>query len=105
MAPSGGVELLDRPGERVVQVGDGGREEDAREGSADLPEVQIANAWVLYAGNQYEDAIRNAYQAIADLPRVDAVLHLGDYIYEYGGPDSYGMTSAVAGERPHGARP
>jgi len=30
----------------------------------DLPEVQIANAWVLYAGNQYEDAIRNAYQAI-----------------------------------------
>ena len=43
----------------------------------------------------------NAYQAIADLPRVDAVLHLGDYIYEYGGPDSYGMDSAVAGERPH----
>jgi serine/threonine protein kinase/Flp pilus assembly protein TadD len=31
----------------------------------DLPEVQIANAWVLYAGNQYEDAIRLAYQAIA----------------------------------------
>jgi len=30
----------------------------------DLPEVQIANAWVLYAGNQYDDAIRNAYAAI-----------------------------------------
>ena len=30
----------------------------------DLPEVQIANAWVLYAGNQYDDAIRSAYQAI-----------------------------------------
>jgi tetratricopeptide (TPR) repeat protein len=30
----------------------------------DLPEVQIANAWVLYAGNQYEDAIRRTYQAI-----------------------------------------
>jgi alkaline phosphatase D len=43
----------------------------------------------------------NAYQAIADLPRVDAVLHLGDYIYEYGGPGSYGMDSAVAAERPH----
>ncbi len=43
----------------------------------------------------------NAYRAIADLPRVDAVLHLGDYIYEYGGPGSYGMDSAVAGERPH----
>lgn len=43
----------------------------------------------------------NAYRAIADLPRVDAVLHLGDYIYEYGGPDSYGMNSPVAKERPH----
>jgi non-specific serine/threonine protein kinase len=30
----------------------------------EMPEVQIANAWVLYAGNQYEDAIRYAYQAI-----------------------------------------
>ena len=26
----------------------------------------------------------NAYRAIANLPRVDAILHLGDYIYEYG---------------------
>ncbi|HXA38896.1 MAG TPA: alkaline phosphatase D family protein [Phenylobacterium sp.] len=43
----------------------------------------------------------NAYGAIARLPRVDAIVHLGDYIYEYGGPGSYGMDSAVAGERPH----
>lgn len=49
----------------------------------------------------YPNGYFNAYQAIADLPRVDAVLHLGDYIYEYGGPGSYGMDSAVAGERPH----
>jgi alkaline phosphatase D len=49
----------------------------------------------------YPNGYFNAYQAMADLPRVDAVLHLGDYIYEYGGPDSYGMNSAVAGERPH----
>ncbi len=49
----------------------------------------------------YPNGYFNAYQAIADLPRVDAVLHLGDYIYEYGGPDSYGMNSAVAAERPH----
>jgi alkaline phosphatase D len=41
----------------------------------------------------------NAYQAIADLPRVDAVVHLGDYIYEYGGPGSYGADSPVAQER------
>jgi alkaline phosphatase D len=43
----------------------------------------------------------NAYGALADLPRVDAVLHLGDYIYEYGGDGSYGMTSPVAQERKH----
>ena len=49
----------------------------------------------------YPNGYFNAYQAVADLPRVDAVLHLGDYIYEYGGPDSYGMDSAVAAERPH----
>ena len=43
----------------------------------------------------------NAYQAIADLPRVDAVLHLGDYIYEYGGPGSYGEDSPLGMERRH----
>ncbi|WP_293479499.1 alkaline phosphatase D family protein [Phenylobacterium sp.] len=49
----------------------------------------------------YPNGYFNVYRAIADLPRVDAVLHLGDYIYEYGGPGSYGMDSPVAGERPH----
>jgi alkaline phosphatase D len=49
----------------------------------------------------YPNGYFNAYQAIADLPRIDVVLHLGDYIYEYGGPGSYGMDSVVAGERPH----
>jgi alkaline phosphatase D len=49
----------------------------------------------------YPNGYFNAYQAIADLPRVDAVLHLGDYIYEYGGPGSYGMDSPVASKRPH----
>ncbi|HVZ29760.1 MAG TPA: alkaline phosphatase D family protein [Asticcacaulis sp.] len=34
----------------------------------------------------------NGYRAIADLKRVDAVVHLGDYIYEYGAePTDYGM--------------
>lgn len=32
----------------------------------------------LYAGGLF-----NAYDALAKLPRVDAVVHLGDYIYEY----------------------
>ena len=49
----------------------------------------------------YPNGYFNAYQAIADLPQLDAVIHLGDYIYEYGGEGSYGMTSAVAGERAH----
>lgn len=47
----------------------------------------------------YPNGYFNAYRAIADLPRVDAVVHLGDYIYEYGGEGSYGMDSAVAQER------
>jgi alkaline phosphatase D len=35
----------------------------------------------------------NAYDAIAKLPRVDAVVHLGDYIYEYGAAAAdYGVT-------------
>lgn len=39
----------------------------------------------------------NAYDAIARLERVDAVVHLGDYIYEYGaGPADYGMAGAAA---------
>ncbi len=49
----------------------------------------------------YPNGYFNSYGAIAALPRVDAVVHLGDYIYEYGGPGSYGMDSPTAGERPH----
>lgn len=38
----------------------------------------------------------NAYRAIADLERVDAVVHLGDYIYEYGAaPNDYGMRTGL----------
>ncbi len=49
----------------------------------------------------YPNGYFNAYGAMARLPRVDVIVHLGDYIYEYGGPGSYGMDSSVAGERPH----
>jgi alkaline phosphatase D len=42
--------------------------------------------------SNYEWGYFNAYQAIAELDDLDAVLHLGDYIYEYG-PGSYGDTS------------
>ena len=37
----------------------------------------------------YPGGFFNAYRAIANLPRVDAIVHLGDYIYEYG-QDGYG---------------
>jgi len=48
----------------------------------------------------YPNGYFNAYDAIAKLPRVDAVVHLGDYIYEYGGaPKDYGMNSPVAAQR------
>ena len=48
----------------------------------------------------YPGGLFNAYDAIAKLDRVDAVIHLGDYIYEYGAePDAYGMTTGAALDR------
>jgi len=67
-----------------------------------LPAGQVKDAVLaIVSCSLYPNGYFNAYQAIADLPRVDAVLHLGDYIYEYGGPGTYGMDSAVAAQRPH----
>lgn len=38
----------------------------------------------------------NAWDAVSKLERVDAIVHLGDYIYEYGAePDAYGMASGA----------
>ena len=42
----------------------------------DLPEVQIANAWVLYAGNQYEEAVQAAKQAIERKRDCDGAYYL-----------------------------
>lgn len=42
--------------------------------------------------SNYEWGYFNAYKAIAERTDLDAVLHLGDYIYEYG-PGSYGDTT------------
>jgi len=45
----------------------------------------------------YPGGLFNAYDALSKLERVDAVVHLGDYIYEYGAePDAYGMTTGAA---------
>jgi alkaline phosphatase D len=45
--------------------------------------------WVIAAAScaTYSIGLFNAYDAIARLPRVDMILHLGDYIYEYAPPD------------------
>lgn len=50
----------------------------------------------------YPGGLFNAYEAIAALPELDAVVHLGDYIYEYGAaPGAYGMmTGAALGRTP-----
>ena len=45
----------------------------------------------------YSNGYFNGYRAVADLPEVDAVVHLGDYIYEYGaGLTAYGMGNGRA---------
>jgi alkaline phosphatase D len=43
----------------------------------------------------------NAYDAIARDAEVDFVLHTGDYIYEYGGDDSWGAAVARSIDRVH----
>ena len=46
----------------------------------------------------YGGGLFNVYDAIAKQPRLDAVLHLGDYIYEYGA-DGYGADIATKIDR------
>ncbi len=54
--------------------------------------VLISCCCAMYQGGYF-----NAYEAIAKLPRVDAVIHLGDYIYEVAGetPNDYGQPTGV----------
>jgi alkaline phosphatase D len=56
------------------------------------PEVVLAVASCqLYPGGLF-----NAWDAVSKLERLDAVVHLGDYIYEYGAePDAYGMATGA----------
>lgn len=54
------------------------------------PEVTLA----VVSCQLYPGGLFNAYDAIAGLERLDAVVHLGDYIYEYGAEDdAYGMAT------------
>lgn len=62
-----------------------------------LPQGPTADAVLAVASCQlHPGGLFNAYEAMARLERLDAVIHLGDYIYEYGaGPDAYGMATGA----------
>jgi alkaline phosphatase D len=49
--------------------------------------------------SNYEWGYFNAYESIANIPNLDFVIHLGDYIYEYG-PGVYGDKSLNRGHLP-----
>jgi len=68
-----------------------------------LPTGSVADVVLAVASCQlYPGGLFNAYEAMAGLERLDAVVHLGDYIYEYGAEaDDYGMvTGARLGRLP-----
>ena len=66
-----------------------------------LPEGATAEmALAVVSCQLYPGGLFNAYDALSKLDRLDAVVHLGDYIYEYGAePSDYGMSSGAALER------
>ncbi len=63
-----------------------------------LPTGAIPDAVLAVVSCQlYPGGLFNAYDAISKLERLDAVVHLGDYIYEYGAEaDDYGMVTGAA---------
>ncbi|QYF85963.1 alkaline phosphatase [Brevundimonas sp. PAMC22021] len=68
-----------------------GRVRTLPEGAA--PQVALA----VVSCQLYPGGLFNAYDAIAKLEQLDAVVHLGDYIYEYGAePDDYGMATGAS---------
>lgn len=71
-----------------------------------LPEGPTPEVVLVVASCQlYPGGLFNAWDAVSRLERVDAIVHLGDYIYEYGaGSDDYGMASGTPlGRRPEPA--
>ncbi len=59
-----------------------------------LPKGKVADVVMAVVSCQlYAGGLFNAYDAIAGLDRLDAVVHLGDYIYEYGA-EGYGAEIA-----------
>lgn len=66
-----------------------------------LPEGNISEAnFAIISCSNYPFGYFNVYDQIARQDNLDAVIHLGDYIYEYG-PDGYGGEAGEALNRPH----
>lgn len=67
-----------------------------------LPEGRLEKLGIALAScSNYAFGFFNAYDAIARDPAIDFVLHTGDYIYEYGGPDGWGEDVARTIGRSH----
>ncbi|MFN3228280.1 MAG: alkaline phosphatase D family protein [Asticcacaulis sp.] len=60
----------------------------------DLPKLTLAVA----SCSNFVAGLFNGYDAIAREPELDAVIHLGDYIYEYGGAEAYGVKKGFTAE-------
>ncbi len=66
-----------------------------------LPVGELAQLGLALAScSNYPFGYFNAYESIALDPEVDVVVHLGDYIYEYG-PDGYGGKRGAELDREH----
>ncbi|MFT7048576.1 MAG: alkaline phosphatase D [Halioglobus sp.] len=71
-----------------------GRTRTLPEGAIDTVGIAVVSC------SNYPFGYFNAYEAIALDPSIQFVLHLGDYIYEYG-PDGYGGEVGRQIDRPH----
>ena len=66
-----------------------------------LPTGAVENAsFAVISCSNYPFGYFNVYDLIARQENIDAVIHLGDYLYEYG-PDGYGGESGAKLGRPH----
>ena len=72
-----------------------GRTKTLPTGSLDKLGIALASC------SNYAFGYFNAYDAIAKDEAIDIVLHTGDYIYEYGGPQGWGHETAITIGRPH----
>lgn len=92
LAPGGVYYYRFRLGEAVSPVG---RARTLPEGRLDRLGIALASC------SNFAFGFFNAYDAIARDPAIDYVLHTGDYIYEYGGDDSWGDAVARSIGRVH----